>query len=328
MIRTLALLSLLLPLLGQAARAQDKAQSQPAAAAPAEYYHYQLMGKARWETEIVSRRDITLNDDLPSKYEFCMVPPGADWALETKNQEIEDKYLILLERVVTSDGIMGGDGDGAGGSWIGACGAVKRYHQIADFQRMDTVFMTNCRNDMRVEQAHKYASKNRMITPAGFVVVDSLKALLKSDHPKTVIRALAIVREIKRADKIFGPIIGNLVLDTKQPEEVRRKAAEALATLVPTELTGKTLATLWSDDKMSETARVEAMNDFGFLVHYGDAHGGGTSAALKPYLRQLLGINNAHRDENTLKADKIGEAAYCAAMTYPEQMRKDALAGK
>lgn len=325
MIRTLALLSLLLPMLAPEARAQAQAQEKPA---DAEYYHYQLMGKARWEGEIVTRTDITLNDDLPSRYEFCMVPPGADWALETKDPAIEGKYLTLLERVVTSDGIMGGDGDGAGGSWIGACGDVKRYHQIADFQRMDNVFIANCKNDMRVDKPHKYASKNRMITPAGFVAVDSLKALLQSDHPETAIRALALAREIKRSDKIYGPIIGRMVLDAKLPEKVRLKAAEALATLVPTDLTGKTVATLWTDDKMSEAARIQAMNDFAFLLHYGDAHGGATSAALKPYLRQLLGINNAHRDENTLKADKIGEAAYCAAMAYPEPMRKDALAGK
>jgi hypothetical protein len=322
MIRTLALLSLLPLLLGSTAAAQEKAQSQPAAA---EYYHYQLMGKARWEGEIVTRTDITLNDDLPSKYEFCMVPPGADWALESKDPAVEDKYLTLLERVVTSDGIMGGDGDGSGGGWIGACGEVKRYHQIADFQRMDNVFIANCRNDMRVDKPHKYASKNRMITPAGFVAVDSLKALLQSDHPKTVIRALAIIRELKRSDKIFGPLIGKLVLDEKQPEEVRIKAAEALATLVPDQLSGKTIASLWTGDTMSEKARIAAMNDFAFLLHYGDAHGGGVSQALEPYLKPLLGINNAHRDENTLKADKIGEAAYCAAMAYPEPMRKKAL---
>lgn len=314
MTRTLALLLLAL---ASAASAADPASGP--------FIRYKLAGKAAWEGEIVGRRGITLNDTLPSRYELCMVPPGGDWALESKDPKIEEQYLQLLWRVVTSDGLLASDNDG---TWSGTCGDVKRYGQIGDYKRMDDLWWRLCKSEMRVPEPHKYACIDKKVVPTGFVLVTSLKELLQSDHPETVAKALSVAREVKNAGALFGPIIAQRVIDQKLPEPVRAKAAEALATLAPTALSGKTITSLWMDESLKPETRVAAMNAFAFVLRYGDAHGQNTSVALKSYLSHLKGLNQEHLNDATGKADAIGEAAYCAGVSYLKSVQDDVKAGR
>jgi hypothetical protein len=293
----------------------------PSRAADPEYDYYRIANRARWEGEIIARTGITLNDDLPSGYQLCMVAPGADWALESKDPKVEADYLRLVDLVLVSDGLMNNDRDGG---WVGTCGDVKREAPTGDVQRLENEWFKYCKMDVKVAQAHKYACVNKKVVPTGFVIVDSLKALLQSDHPATIKAALMDARGVKGNDRFFGPIIGKLVLNKSLPEDVRAQAAVTLAVIQANDLNGKAIASLWLDDKLKDETRVTAMNAFAFLVHYGDEHGAATSPALKDYLKELVGLNQAHYDDTTGKADAIGSAALCAAHSYPKAMQ-DAL---
>lgn len=288
---------------------------------PPEQSFYLTSGKSVWEGDLVARSDFQLPDMLPDATLFCMAAAGgADWAVESKDPAVEEKYLKLVDLTLINDGLVAHDPNGA---YVGACGSVRRPGPGADYKRMEANFFKYCTHTIVVKEGHQYACAGKKWNTTPYVIVDSLRALMQSDHPETAKHALLAARDIKGGDKFFGPTVTAIVRDAGKPEDVRAAAATTLAVIAPSQASGDTIAPLWADESLKESTRLAALDAFAFDVQYiydtQDHQYDLTSEPLKSYLPQLVALNKAHRDDQD-KPDAIGQEAYCAGRRYPKPM--------
>ena len=354
------LLALLSMLFVPAAFAGDPAP----AAAPAEESHFYAHAlKASWWGDVVSRRDISLNDDLPNLSELCFIPPAADWVTDGATPEVELKYLRLIWRVAYSLGDAQGTGN-LGGKTIGSCG-VNAYAVLTGIGAFNNFFVgamdadakartrfTSCMSTRDfVKGAPKYSSSRKKIVTAAHPVMDTLNLLAKSKNPETALEALSLMRVIAPSDK-YRDTIEAVVRDKtvtatitikpdgyKETMPLRVYAMRTLATLERTERTAKILALIWHDEKEPEDIRVGALRSFAFITEWA----GPALVAQKnrPVMHKTLysflapmmmmyAVENDKKEEAGSKAQlsALGQAAECAVNTWPKKIQLKARKGK
>lgn len=350
----LTLLACLLPLAASAQK--PPAPSAPAsvpgspvadpAPAKAPRPYYKVARKAAWEGDAIGRVALVVPDEISvdGAFGLCMVPPAADWVLDSKDPTLEEKYLRLLAVASALDAQLGGRSIN-GGQWIGStCLEVTRYAPTSYPATLSASYDKWCPYDggwakPGVSARFAYTRDGNRISGRGpwWTVVDSVKALLESEHEATVLKALDAAKEYALpASSPFAPTVAKLVLDSKRSAAVRKKAMSTLAGLDQSLLTAKTLAAIWQDSKNSAELRIAAMNAFGFVVQYHDSSDHLSKSGDKPYapqflpeLKTLIQTNMAEKDDfdNQQKKEPqatntpLGSAAYCVGSVFPKTLR-------
>jgi len=359
----LALLFVAAARAGEAPRAPVAPAPDPKSAPAQESHFYAHAIKASWWGDVVSRRDISLNEDLPNLSELCFIPPAADWVTDGASPEVELKYLRLVGRVAYSLGDAQGKGN-LGGKTIGSCG-VNAYGVLTGIGAFNNFFVgamdadakartrfTSCMSTRDfVKGAPKYSSSGKKIVTAAFPVMDTLNLLAKSKNPETALEALSLMRVISPSDK-YRDTIEAVVRDKsltamveikpdgyKEILPLRVYAMRTLATLERTERSAKLLALIWHDEKEPEDIRVGALRSFAFITEWaGPALVAPQNRpvmhkalySLLPPLMMLYAVENDKKEEAGAKAklSALGEAAFCATNTWPKKIQLKALKGK
>jgi hypothetical protein len=337
------------PSAAQAPKSVDgKAVADPAAPkAPRPYY--KMARKAAWEGDAIGRISLIVPDEISvdGAYGLCMVPPSADWVLDSKDPTLEEKYLRLLAVASALDQNLGGRGNG--GSWTGSgCLEITRYEPESYPATLTASFDKWCPYDggwakPGVTARFAYTRDGNRISGRGVwgAVVDSVKALLESDHEATVLKALDTAKYYALpGSSPFSPSVAKLVIDSKRSAAVRKKAMSTLAGLDQSLLTAKTLVSIWQDTKNSVDVRIAALNAFGFVVQYHDSQTHLSKSGDKPHapqfkaeLKELIATNVSERDDFEAQAKKeanatntpLGSAAYCVGSVFPKPLRDEVM---
>ncbi len=294
--------------------------------------------------------DYTL--DGKAKYLYCMIPPAADWALDSQEEHVEEQYLRLVAAALHLDQISLHDKDEGTAQddgrlsdnpaerfaepstgVIGFCGTLRSPTPRADPARIDAAWRGNCRYSVEAPQIGRYActefTGGKVFQPM-LVVVQTLKALAKSPHIKTAKRALDLMEEIKGRDKFFAKTVSEVLLDPKTPLEARERAAEVLASVHTHDLSGITLATIWGNPSNPESLRRAALRGYSLVMSFGDPRTAGSDPGAKGQIRDRLSrylpslaavIQAETKDGKDGKGGKdtltpLGEDAKCVAQQY------------
>lgn len=323
------------------------ASAQDLAPKPSAKGWYRTVREFR-EAGVVRRKNFPVDYTLEakSKYLYCMIPPGADWALESQEEHVEEQYLRLLAAATHLDALALHDKDQGtskddgklsadpaqrfvepSSGVIGFCGTLRSPTPRVDLDRVDAAWRAECQTPVEAPQPGRFACtafSGGTVFPPKLVAVTTLKALAASPHVKTANRALGLMEEIKGRDRFFAKTVSEILLDKNTPPAVRERAAEVLASVHTHDLSGITLATIWGDEKNTASLRRAALRGYSLIMSFADQRGGKGSAEavrdrLRKYLPALAAVVKAETKEEKNGADKLtplGEDAKCVAQQY------------
>lgn len=306
------------------------------------------------EADVIRRQSFPHDYSLDGKAKFlyCMIPPGADWALDSADEGVEGQYLRLVAAATHLDAISLHDKDEGtpnddrklsadpeqrfierGTGVVGFCGGLRSPTPRVDLARVDSAWMSVCQNPVQAPQIGRYACtapRGGTVFPPRLVVIQSLKALARSPRPKTAVFALGLMEEIKNREAYFAKTVSEVLLDPKTPLAARERAAEILASVHTRDLSGHTLATVWGDKANPESLRRAALRGYSLVMSFGDPRTNGTGPApkdairdrLQRYLQPLAGVIQAETFEDKNGKDRktpLGEEALCVAQQYSKR---------
>lgn len=318
---------------------------------------YRVAGRSWAETDAVKRKSIStdITIDGESRWAVCMVPPAADWVLDSQDEQLEKNYLHLVAIIQMMDATAlhdkdeGTDKDDhrlsdnpedrfieANSGVVGFCGSLRSPTGRVDLKRVDAMWWDRCKNPVEAQEIGRYsctAYQGGRVYPPMLPIVQTLKVLAKSPHEKTAILAMSLMEEIKNRKPLFAKTVSEVLLDQKTPLPARERAAEVLASLHTADLSADTLASLWGTASTPESLRRAALRGFSLVLSFGDQRmtgnlndqrqcsaSGRACERLRKYLRPLMGIvkQETIEDKKTGKdtLTPLGEAASCVASQY------------
>lgn len=291
------------------------------------------------EAGIVARKSFPFEipTDSKGKYTYCAILPAADWTLDSKEEHVEAEYLKLLNSAMNLHVRQNPDRV-VGTAVIGFCGKVNSPTPQVDLDRLNRDWNEVCQHFKPALQPGRYtcsegSGAGGKTFPPQQAVIETLKALARSPHPKTAIKALGLMPEIKGRDKHFAKTVSELLRDPKTPLAVRERAAEILASVHTHDLSGHTLATIWGDKAHPESLRRAALRGYSLVMSFGTPRSAGSDPGakgqvrdrLQQYLHPLAGvIQSETRDGKDGKGGKdtltpLGEDAQCVAEQYSKR---------
>lgn len=291
------------------------------------------------EAGVIARRSFPFEipTDSKGKYAYCAILPAADWTLDSKEEHVEEQYLKLLSSAMNLH--VRQDPDRVVGTGvIGFCGKVRSPTPQVDLDRLNRDWNEVCQHFKPALQPGRYTcSEGSGAGGKAFLpqqaVIQTLNALARSPHPKTAIKALGLMAEIRGRDKHFAKTVSEVLRDKKTPLAVRERAAEILASVHTHDLSGHTLATIWGDKANPESLRRAALRGYSLVMSFGTPRSAGNERQghsevrdrLHQYLHPLAGVIQAEtRDGKDGKGGKdtltpLGEDAQCVAEQYSKR---------
>jgi len=291
------------------------------------------------EAGMVSRKSFPfqLPTDSKGKYMYCAILPAADWALDSQEEHVESEYLNLLEKAFNLH-VRQNPERVVGTGVIGFCGKVESPTPQVNLDRLNKDWRGVCEILRPASRPGRYTCSEGSGAggrdfPPKEAVVQTLRALARSQHPKTALKALDLMDEIQDRDKFFAKTVSEVLRDKKTPPAVRERAAEILASVHTHDLSGHTLATIWGDKANPESLRRAALRGYSLVMSFGTPRSAGSSREgrsevrdrLHQYLHPLAGVIQAEtRDGKDGKGGKdtltpLGEEALCVAEQYSKQ---------
>lgn len=290
------------------------------------------------EAGIVARTSFPFETpvDAKGRFLYCALLPAADWALDSQEEHVEEQYLRLLNSAMNLHVRSAPDRE-IGTGVIGFCGKVESPTPQVDLDRLDADWREACRYLKPASKAGRYtctegSGAGGTPFPPQRAVVETLKALARSPHAKTALKALDLMPEIKGRDKLFAKTVSEVLRDPKTPLAVRERAAEILASVHTHDLSAHTLAAVWGDKSNPESLRRAALRGYSLVMSFGTPRSAGDPKAkgevrdrLHQYLHPLAGVIQAEtRDGKDGKGGKdtltpLGEDALCVAEQYSKR---------
>lgn len=282
------------------------------------------------ESGVIARRSFPyqIPADAKGLFAYCAIPPAADWVLDSREEHVEEQYLRLLRSALNLHVRLAPDRAVATGV-VGFCGKLRSPTPQVDLDRLDSDWRAACRILRPALQPGRYTCTEGTGAggtpfPPKMAVVETLKALARSPHPKTAVKALDLMEEIKGRDKFFAKEVSGILRDAKTPPAVRERAAEVLASVHTDDLSGHTLAAIWGDESNPEGLRRAALRGYSLVMGFGDTRGkaggkGPVRDRLHAYLPSLAAVIQAETREKESGADELtplGEEARCVAKLY------------
>lgn len=291
------------------------------------------------EAGVVARKSFPFEPptDAKGSFLYCALLPAADWALDSREEHVEEQYLKLLRSAMNLHVRLNPDrviGTGV----IGFCGKVNSPTPQVDLDRLDADWRAACQQLRPASQAGRYtctegSGAGGKPFPPKTAVVETLRALARSPHAKTAVQALDLMPEIKARDKFFAKTVSEILRDAKTPLAVRERAAEILASVHTHDLSAHTLATIWGDKANPESLRRAALRGYSLVMSFGTSRSAGSDPKakgevrdrLQQYLHPLAGVIEAEtRDGKDGKGGKdtltpLGEDALCVAEQYSKR---------
>lgn len=297
--------------------------------------------------------------DAKGRFMYCALLPAADWALDSKEEHVEEQYLKLLGSALRLHVRQTPD-RAIGTGVIGFCGKVESPTPQVDLDRLDADWRAVCQQLKPASKPGRYtctegSGAGGTPFPPKQAVIETLKVLARSPHEKTAVKALSLMQEIKGRDKLFAKTVSEVLRDPKTPLAARERAAEILASVHTHDLSAHTLAAVWGDKSNPERLRRAALRGYSLVMSFGTSRSAGDPKAkgevrdrLHQYLHPLAGvIESETRDGKDGKGGKdtltpLGEDALCVAEQYSkrwicyanrygskwyEEMKKDEAAG-
>lgn len=322
------LLALGLP---SALRAQDAAQVTPKQDKPGWYRTVREFPEAG----VVARTSFPFEPPTSAKgvFLYCAIPPAADWALDSREESVEERYLAMLNSAINLHVRLAPDRE-VGTGVIGFCGKIESPTPQVDLDRLDADWREACRYLKPASRAGRYACTEGSGAggapfPPKQAVIETLKALAGSPHAKTAAKAMDLMDEIKGRDKLFAKTVSEVLRDPKAPLAARERAAEILASVHTHDLSGHTLAAIWGDKANPESLRRAALRGYSLVMSFGTPRSPGAKGEVRDrlhrYLHPLAGVIQAEtRDGKDGKGGKdtltpLGEDALCVAEQYSKR---------
>lgn len=314
------------------------------------------------EAGVVARTNFPFETptDAKGRFMYCALLPAADWALDSKEEHVEEGYLKLLTSAMNLH-VRSAPDRRIGPGVIGFCGKVESPTPQVDLDRLDADWRAVCQQLKPASKPGRYtctegSGAGGKPFPPKQAVVETLTALARSPHAKTAVKALGLMPEIKGRDKLFAKTVSEVLRDPKTPLAVRERAAEILASVHTHDLSAHTLAAVWGDKSNPESLRRAALRGYSLVMSFGTPRSAGDPKTkgevhdrLHRYLHPLAGvIQSETRDGKDGKGGKdaltpLGEDALCVAeqyskrwicyanrygLTWYEEVKKDEAAGR
>ena len=289
------------------------------------------------EMGVVERKSFPFEPPTSAKgvFLYCAIPPAGDWVLDSKQEHIEEQYLDMLGAALRLH-VRETPNREIGTGVIGFCGRIESPTPQVDLDRLNADWRATCKQLKPASQIGRYTcTDNARDTPPQprIVIEQTLKALARSPHAKTATAALGLMDDIQGRDKLFAKTVSEVLRDPKTPLAVRERAAEILASVYTSDLSGHTLAAIWGDKANPESLRRAALRGYSLIMSFGTSRTAGSDPQLKgevrdrlhQYLHPLAGVIQAEtRDGKDGKGGKdtltpLGEDALCVAEQYSKQ---------
>lgn len=291
------------------------------------------------EAGVVDRKSFPFEPptDAKGSFLYCALPPAADWALDSQEEHIEEQYLKLLNSAMNLNVRLDPDrviGTGV----IGFCGKIESPTPQVDLDRLDKDWRTTCQQLKPASRTGRYtctdgSGDGGKPFPPKLAVIETLKTLARSPHAKTATAALGLMDDIKGREKFFARTVSEILRDPRTPLAARERAAEILASVHTSDLSGHTLAAIWGDKSNPESLRRAALRGYSLVMSFGTSRMAGSDPQAKgavrdrlhQYLHPLAGVIQAEtRDGKDGKGGKdtltpLGADALCVAEQYSKQ---------